>query len=42
MVNMIEPPPEPSVALSDPAELLAGYLDFHRDAVLRKLDGLWR
>src|SRR5688500_15644554 len=40
MVNMIEPPPEPSVALSDPAELLAGYLDFHRDAVLRKLGGL--
>lgn len=26
--------------MSDPAELLAAYLDFYRDAVLRKLDGL--
>jgi uncharacterized damage-inducible protein DinB len=26
--------------MSDPAQLLAAYLDFYRDAVLRKLDGL--
>lgn len=32
--------PEPPQTMSDPAELLAAYLDFYRDAVLRKLDGL--
>ena len=31
---------EPSVSLTDPADLLAGFLDFARDAVLRKLDGV--
>ena len=31
---------EPSVRLDDPAELLAGFLDTARDAVLRKLDGV--
>jgi hypothetical protein len=31
---------EPSVSLADPAELLAGFLDAARDAVLRKLDGV--
>jgi len=40
MVHMVEPPPEPAVTLTDPTELLTGYLDFYRDAVLRKLDGL--
>lgn len=32
--------PEPSRTLSDPAGLLAGYLDFCRSVTLRKLDGL--
>jgi hypothetical protein len=36
----VEPPPEPASTLSDPRELLVGYLDFYRDAALRKLDGL--
>jgi hypothetical protein len=40
MVTPVEPPPEPSDKLTDPRELLAGYLDFYRDALLRKLDGL--
>lgn len=31
---------EPSYALSDPQELLAGQLDYHRATLLRKLDGL--
>jgi uncharacterized damage-inducible protein DinB len=39
MANPVEPP-EPSMTLSDPGELLAGYLDYYRDALLRKLDGL--
>jgi hypothetical protein len=40
MVTSVEPPPEPSEALTDPRELLVGYLDWYREAVLRKLDGL--
>jgi hypothetical protein len=40
MVTRVEPPPEPSETLTDPRELLLGYLDWYRDAVLRKLDGL--
>jgi hypothetical protein len=32
--------PEPPDSLSDPAELLAGYLDYYRSVVLRKLHGL--
>jgi uncharacterized damage-inducible protein DinB len=32
--------PEPPPSLSDPAELLAAYLDYYRSVVLRKLDGL--
>ncbi|MEU7258339.1 DinB family protein [Streptomyces rimosus] len=40
MVHRIEPPPEPPVTLSDPSTLLTGYLDFYRDAVLRKLEGM--
>jgi uncharacterized damage-inducible protein DinB len=40
MVTHLEPPPEPSETLTDPRELLVGYLDWYRDAVLRKLDGL--
>jgi len=40
MVTPVEPPPEPSDTLTDPRELLVGFLDFYRDAVLRKLDGL--
>jgi uncharacterized damage-inducible protein DinB len=31
---------EPSVRLTDPAQLLAGFLDTARDGVLRKLDGV--
>jgi hypothetical protein len=31
---------EPPVDLSDPAELLAGYLDAYREALLRKLEGV--
>ena len=30
---------EPSTQLSDPQELLAGYLDYYREEILRKLDG---
>ncbi|MFF4277331.1 DinB family protein [Streptomyces kronopolitis] len=40
MVQRVDPPPEPPVTLSSPAELLTGYLDFYREAVLRKLAGL--
>lgn len=31
---------EPARTLHDPADLLAGYLDYYRDEVLRKLDGM--
>lgn len=31
---------EPEITVADPTELLAGYLDAYRVAVLRKLDGL--
>jgi hypothetical protein len=31
---------EPETTLADPGELLAGYLDYYRDGVLRKFDGL--
>jgi hypothetical protein len=34
------PPREPSDKLTDPHELLAGYLDYYRAIVLRKLDGV--
>jgi hypothetical protein len=40
MVTEVEGPPEPPETLTDPRELLVGYLDWYRDAVLRKLDGL--
>jgi hypothetical protein len=40
MVTQVDPPPEPAETLTDPRELLVGYLDWYRDAVLRKLDGL--
>ncbi|WP_067480465.1 DinB family protein [Actinomadura hibisca] len=40
MVTPIEPPAEPSGTLTDPRALLSGYLDFYRDALLRKLDGV--
>ncbi|MEU6036832.1 DinB family protein [Actinomadura sp. NPDC047616] len=40
MVTHVEPPAEPDVTLTDPRDLLTGYLDHYRDAVLRKLDGL--
>ncbi|MEV8441969.1 GNAT family N-acetyltransferase [Actinosynnema sp. NPDC051121] len=33
-------PAEPSPDLADPRDLLTAYLDFHRDAVLRRIDGL--
>lgn len=36
----MRPLPEPSDRLRDPAELLPAYLDFYRDTLLRKLDGL--
>ena len=31
---------EPSRELGDPKELLLGYLDYYRSAVIRKIDGL--
>jgi hypothetical protein len=34
------PLPEPGTSLTDPADLLLGYLDFYRSEILRKLDGL--
>jgi uncharacterized damage-inducible protein DinB len=40
MVTHVESPPEPLETLSDPRDLLVGYLDFYRDAALRKLDGM--
>ncbi|MFC0041593.1 DinB family protein [Actinomadura rayongensis] len=40
MVTFVEPPAEPPVHLTDPRALVTGYLDFYRDALLRKLDGL--
>jgi uncharacterized damage-inducible protein DinB len=40
MVTRAETPPEPSETLTDPRELLVGYLDWYRETVLRKLDGL--
>jgi hypothetical protein len=40
MVTRVDPPPEPSETLTDPRELLCGYLDWYRDAILRKLDGM--
>jgi uncharacterized damage-inducible protein DinB len=40
MVTNVAPPPEPSETLTDPRELLVAYLDWYRDAVLRKLDSL--
>jgi uncharacterized damage-inducible protein DinB len=40
MVTPVEPPPEPSETLTDPRELLVGFLDWYRDAILRKLDGM--
>ncbi|MFI6516901.1 DinB family protein [Spirillospora sp. NPDC050679] len=40
MVTPIEPPAEPPGTLTDPRALLSGYLDFYRDALLRKLDGV--
>ena len=36
----MEPHSEPPVTLADPGELLAGYLDYYRAVVARKLDGL--
>lgn len=33
-------PVEPPMTLDSPAELLTGYLDYYREAVLRKLDGM--
>lgn len=40
MIIPLEPPAEPPDTLTDPRELLGGYLDFYRDALLRKLDGM--
>ncbi|WP_433337611.1 DinB family protein [Spirillospora sp. CA-294931] len=40
MVTPVEPPPEPHDRLTDPRDLLGGYLDFYRETLLRKLDGL--
>jgi hypothetical protein len=39
-IVMTDVVPEPSVELSDPRELLLGYLDYYRSAITRKLDGL--
>ncbi|WP_433188811.1 DinB family protein [Actinoallomurus sp. CA-150999] len=40
MIAARDPAPEPPQKMSDPADLLAAYLDFYRDALLRKLEGL--
>lgn len=40
MVTPALPPGEPSEALADPRELLAGYLEYYRQTILRKLDGM--
>jgi hypothetical protein len=40
MVTPVEPPPEPPETLADPRELLTAYLDYYREAILRKLDGM--
>ncbi|WP_020578528.1 DinB family protein [Actinopolymorpha alba] len=37
---MSAPLDEPPADLADPAELLAAYLDYYRDVILRKLDGM--
>src|SRR5438093_1577417 len=36
----METPAEPPPRLTDPRELLTGYLGYYRQALLRKLDGL--
>ncbi|AZS75548.1 Mini-circle protein [Streptomyces lydicus] len=40
MVHKIEPAAEPPVTLTSPYDLLTGYLDFYRETVLRKLEGM--
>jgi hypothetical protein len=40
MTEPTDPVVEPAETVSDLPELLLGYLDFHRAAVVRKLDGL--
>jgi uncharacterized damage-inducible protein DinB len=40
MVLSVESLGEPPRGLSDPHELLAAYLDYYRNALLRKLDGI--
>ncbi|MFI1496692.1 DinB family protein [Streptomyces platensis] len=40
MVHKIEPAAEPPVTLTSPYDLLTGYLDFYRNTVLRKLEGM--
>lgn len=40
MLIKVPAPDEPPKSLTDPRELLVAYLDYYRDAVLRKVDGL--
>lgn len=40
MVNPPGPAPLPPIDLADPSELLCAFLEFYRDAALRKIDGL--
>jgi Protein of unknown function (DUF664) len=40
MVIPVRGPGEPPKALADPRELLDAYLDYYREAVLRKIDGV--
>jgi hypothetical protein len=40
VANSPEPPQEPPDTVTDPRELLVGYLDYYRAALLRKLDGM--
>ena len=40
MITAAGPAAEPPDSVSDPAALLAGYLDYYRSVVLRKLDGM--
>jgi Protein of unknown function (DUF664) len=40
MVTPALPPGEPAETVADPRELLLGYLDYYRQTIVRKLDGM--
>jgi hypothetical protein len=41
MVTPVEPPPEPAETLTDPRELLVGYLDWYRAVGCRPAGRRW-